>query len=689
MKRNLAVLLFLCILVIGASGQFEYRLVDPIAMESFRTGVESYNRGRYAESLLLFEKTVQLYPQDPLSLYWLGKAYYRLGMLSSAKARWNEAQLASGSSPFLESRIEQASSVLDRTGKTYPDNYIKVKTLEGIYGKESIFLRPSWIEPLQDGSHWLVSHGTNQILKIDSNGQIRERITGGTGGFDRPFAMTILPDGKYFVSDFQSNRIFIMDNRGSLLKVIDGNSGPERLAGPQFICSDPDGFVYITDVGFSRVVKYNDEGSFVMTFGQKTPAFSGLKLPTGIAWHQGRVYVADSIYKCIFVFDPYGNYLGSLADGLLVRPEGIRSTENGLLLADTSRILLLDPETEALTVLYKDEKQNARILSAAFDANGDLLAPDFDHSELSYLADATVRYSGLFVEILNVNSDRWPSVTMDLSVKDRFGNPLVGLGESNFYISETFRKMERRVEGGKTVDYFTDYILPASSQKFLGRLADSNECDVCIMVEASPFLSARRLEIRDLLEPLVLSFPDASQFSILAASAIPQPAVSGNLTVLSRALLAMNGEQNWRLDAGVRLAAGQLFASSGRKSIIFIGSGQVNENLLQSYSLAELADLLLANNIVFNVILLGQDELSPVLDYLTQLSGGQIIRSTDPLGPGVLAKNLLASPSGIYRLSFTSQSDDGFGHNYLPFSVEVYLRDRSGKDSGASFAPLR
>jgi hypothetical protein len=65
--------------------------------------------------------------------------------------------------------------------------------------------------------------------------------------------------------------------------------------------------------------------------------------------------------------------------------------------------------------LYRSERRNPHIVSAAFDANGDLLLADFDSSELVYSSDPQTRYAGLSVEVLRVYSDNFPQISLDLT----------------------------------------------------------------------------------------------------------------------------------------------------------------------------------------------------------------------------------------------------------------------------------
>lgn len=689
MKKILAIII-LCASVAMAEAQFAYRIQSPLAAESFRTGIEAYSRGRYAESLAQFERALASEGSDPLCMYWLGKAYYRLGLFSAAFDRWNEAMAAGGSSPFVSSRLELAGAMADPSGLEPPDRYVRISELSGKKGKLELFARPSWIEPLDNGNTILVSHGTNTLLVIDANARIVKTINGGATGLDRPFACAVLDDGTMFVTEFQSNRIVRFSPDGTILGYSGDPTGPGRLSGPQYIAADENGFVYVSDVGFSRVVKYARDGTRVLAFGSPAPGFNGLRLPTGVAILGDRVFVADSALKAIFAFDSFGNYLSKIETSGLQKPEGLRVSHDGkLLVADGSRVILLDPETGAMTELYRSERRKARIVSAAFDANGELLVADFDASELAYLSDPASRFSGLSVELGKIYSDGFPQIQMDIRVKDRYGRPITGLGFTNFYISEGIVIKERRVEGDIPVDYLASSIKPASEMAFGGALDESSMVDMVFLLEGSPELVTRRIEARDAVSSIYSSLGRDASARLVTAGRVAYPPSLGTLGAISDTILKAEPSQSWRFDSGLRLAAGSLFDRSGRRSIVYVGTGSVNERLLDGASLSELSAILEANDISLYAVILGSGVPSEALAYLVKKSRGASYRADRPEGLSVIAESIRAAQTGRYRLSYMSTADDGFGRAYLPFSVEVYLRDRSGKDESGFYAPLR
>ena len=684
----------LALIAATAWAQFPYRIESPLARDDFRTGVNAYNAGRYAESLLLFEQALSGGPGDPLAIFWLGKAYYRMGLAATAAEMWRSALAAAGTAPFAESRIGFAEGLLDPVGSADSGGFVRIAELAGTDGDAVRFLRPSWVEPLPDGSFVLVAHGSNKVLRMDANGRQVSEFNAGSTGFDRPFSCVTLPDGSMVVSEFQSDRLARLDSTGHVVAYIGDAAGPGRLSGPQYLAVDPDGFFYVTDAGSARVLKFAPDGSFVLAFGRRTPAFAGLVLPTGIAARDGLLYVADQGLRAIAVFDGYGNYVRTMLEGSLERPEGLSNASGTLLLADGRRVMAVDPATGAATVLYVAESRAARFLGAASDANGDLLAVDFDSSELLFLSRPAERYAGLLVEVIRVNADAFPRVVVDVSVRNRSGEPVTGLGEANFYLSERIRTVERRVEGDKPVDYVFESSHPAPEAAFLGSLDGSDLLDVVVLAESSPAMSGLVREAREVLASIHAAVDrragSGGNVRLVMAGAVPEPAVGASLRDMNAVLAALVPSSRWRFDAGLRLAVDELAPADGRRAVVFITTGGVNEAELDGPALSELADLMVNNGVSFNAIVVGR--ASPVADavaYLVERTGGAVYSASRPEGLGGVIDVVMAIPTGTYRLSFVSGTDDGFGQAFLQFAVETYLRGRSGREETGYFAPLR
>jgi len=676
----------------AAWAQFGSVMKSSGAADQLRLGVQSYNRGRYAESILLFEKALAYSPGEDLIEYWLGRAYLKSGYEETALRVWQPLLESPSVPPFLKTKASllRGSRAIAPTSRDY--HYVEVERFEGRSGKDTFFTRPSAIIPRPDGSLLVVAHGTNELVTLDASGVARQRFRGGLAGLDRPYGAAFLPDGTLFVTEFNGDRVSRIEPDGTV-KVF-GKKGrvADGLIGPEYAATDGDGYVYIVDFGNARISKFDDQGNFILSFGSKAPegSFPGFMSPAGVYAAGGVVYVADTIAKSIYEFDDSGNYIGILAEGELHMPEGISSWEGGraLLVADTDRIVSIDLETQALSEVYRATSKKARIVGAAADYNGNVVACDFDASAVSVLSDVSSLASGYDVEIRSIDSSAFPKVSFDAIVRDKDGAAVVGLRDGNFYITETVRRTTQVDEGGKAVMRTEETIEPATGATFLGSGDKAPGARSVIVLERSEDMSALREPLRAALTELYSKLAGADWTGPSLITAGPSPALqsSGDLMAALRVALSQPSGRG-RFDLALRLAAIGLLPAGNRDSVVYLGTGRIDEASFTTATLAELAALLKNNGIRFFAVLLGEPDAP--LRYLAQRTGGGIFSASRPRGLGDLAVEIASSPTGRYRFSFTSKAETSFGRGYLTVGLEAYLYKRSGKDELGYYAPLK
>jgi DNA-binding beta-propeller fold protein YncE len=662
------------------------------ALEQLRLGVQSYHRGRYSESILLFEKALAYSPGTELIEYWLGRSYLKTGYEETALRVWQPLVDASDAPPFLKAKaaLLRSSRAIAPTSQDY--HYVEVERFEGQKGKEKLFARPSALLPKSDGSLLVVAHGSNELVLLDASGVVRQRNRGGLAGFDRPFGAAVLPDGTLFVTEYNGDRVSRIAPDGSVKTFGQKGRADDGLIGPEYAAADSEGYLYVVDFGNARVSKFDDQGAFVLSFGAKEAegGFPGFASPTGIYALGGVVYVADTIAKSIYKFDESGNYLGVLAEGELHMPEGISSWEGGraLLVADTDRVVSIDIETEALSEVYRATSRKARLVGAAADHNGNVVACDFDASEVSVLSDVSSLAAGYDVEIQAVDSSAFPKVTFDAIVRDKNGSPVVGLRDGNFYITETIRKTSQIDEGGKAVIRTEESIVPASEAAYLGSGDAARNSRSVILLERSAEMSSDREAQRSALSELYQKLSGEGWTGPSLVTTGPAPALqsSGDLLAALRIALAPASGRS-RFDLGLRLAATTLLPAGNRDAIVYLGTGSVDENSFSGTTLSELAALMKNNGIRFFAVLLGAPD--DALSYLASRTGGEVYSASRPRGLGDLAASIASAPTGRYRFSFTSKADTSFGKGYLAVGLEAYLYKRSGKDELGYYAPLK
>jgi DNA-binding beta-propeller fold protein YncE len=675
-----------------AWAQFNSVMKSSGAAEQLRLGVQSYQRGRYAESILLFEKALAYSPGENLIEYWLGRAYLKSGYEETALRVWQPLLDSATAPPFLQAKaaLLRGSRAIAPTDNDY--HYVEVERFEGRKGKDTFFSRPSAIVPRPDGSLLIVAHGSNELVTLDASGVARRRSRGGFAGFDRPYGAAYLPDGTLFVTEFNGDRVSRIAPDGTVKVFGQKGRTADSLIGPEYAAADSEGYVYVVDFGNARVSKFDDQGVFILSFGAKEPGggFPGFASPTGIYAADGIVYVADTIAKSIYKFDESGNYLGILAEGALHMPEGISAWEGGqaLLVADTDRVVSINLETEAVSDVYRATSKKARIVGAAADYNGNVVACDFDASTVSVLSDVSSLASGYDVEIQSVDSSAFPKVSLDAIVRDKNGAAVVGLREGNFYLTETVRRTTQVDEGGKAVVRTEETIEPASETTYLGSGDKAVGARSALVLERSEDMNALRESQRAALTELYakLSGEGWTGPSLITAGSAPALQSTGDLTAALRVALSPSSERG-RFDLALRLAATSLLPAGNRDAIVYLGTGSVDEASFSGSTMAELAALLKNNGIRFFAVLLGEPDAS--LRYLAQRTGGEIFSASRPRGLGDLAAEIASAPTGRYRFSFTSKAETSFGRGYLAVGLEAYLYKRSGKDELGYYAPLK
>ena len=669
---------------------FEGADMDTVrAREEFRIGVQAYNRFSYNEAITSFERALSYRPGEPLILDWLGKAYFHSGFDNTAFRAWEAAAagygFSSGQGMLISSRLETLRNRRSLLPIADDDvRYVESGRYPNKNDETVLYRQPSSVLAANDGSAWVVAYGSNEIVRIDVNGIIRERLRGPMNGFDRPYDLVRGPDGKFYLSEYRGNRVSVLSPSGEWQFYIGSRGqGPGQFVGPQNLTVDEEGYLYVVDFGNRRISKFDPSGVFILSFGIRTPGFQGFVSPTGIAARNGRVYAADSLLKQIFIFDGNGSYLGPLLGEGLSSPESLRFLSDGKLLAvDSNRILLIDPDTaisRELGVLGSPAR--VRITGAEMDRNGNVLAADFNTGEVVIMTRIDDMAAGLFVEITRIVTDDFPVVTVEVEVTDRLRRPVAGLDARNFLLSE----------GG----------MPVSEQSFLSAAYRSQYTDVSILIERSP----ATLPLRDDLAVAVRDISQAAGRVVSIVSAGEQPvrenpdSAAGNTPGAQLASVA-RGSANlfsarWRFDLALRLAATDLLPAGKKRAVIFTGAGAAPGSSLslrnyayERYSLSELASYLTNNDVVFFAVIPGNGMPGEDIRYLCEVSGGKALSLYRNEGIMPEIRKLREKSSGFYALSYRSRLPTDFGRTYLPLEAEVYLMERSGRDSTGYFPPL-
>jgi DNA-binding beta-propeller fold protein YncE len=535
---------------------------------------------------------------------------------------------------------------------------------------------------------------------MDQNGIIRERQRGPITGFDRPFDIVRGEDGRLYVSEFRGNRVNILSPDGRWSSSFGSKvRGEGELVGPSYMALDEEGYVYVSEYGNRRISKFSPEGEFILSFGRNsTDGFNGFISPTGLACLDKRVYAADSVYGAIYVFDSNGSFLGEFVSGLS-SPEGLFLVEGErlFLAADGPRILSIEADSAIVREVGAAGAANSRVLSARLDINGNILAPSFNGNELKIMQDIDDLASGLFVQIERVVTQNFPDMSAEISVQDRRGRPVVGLSEINFVLTEgpaSISNTDVSTSSAVTDSRAASNIrTDVSNMRLVGSANEDSVADIVILAERSLPARAARADFEAAFRDVYVALRDSGVkiSGIVSAGARPEHE-SFNLDSPASITRAAAGRapsytDKWRFDSGLRLAATDLLPLNKKRAVLFITTGELGEAAFEQYSVSELLSYINNNSIYFYTLVVGTGAPSPLLRYLSEETGGKVERLRSPEGAGADLRNIAGKPSGIYFLRWISRLPTDFGRAFLKVEAEVYLLERSGRDSMGYFAP--
>ena len=648
---------------------------EGFASEEFRRGVQAYYKGAFNEAIVQFEKALAYLPDDNLILDWLGKAYYKAGLEGSALSYWNNASENGYGGLLLENKIEivrERRVTGDSTDKLM--RFSEAGAFPGEFQGNLIFSGPVAVQPNYDGTMWVVAYNTNELVLLNQNGKVVNRIEGPINGFDRPSDILRLHSGQLLVSEHAGDRLALLDSKGHFERYIGSKGrGNGQLVGPLYLAQDYLERIYVTDYGNRRIDVFDKDGQPVFFFGGSNGDFAGLKGPTGIAITDERVFVSDDQTGNIYEFDRSGNFIRELVEpGTFKKPESLKYWNGSLIVCDSNRIVSVDADSGALFEYVKTGNAPSRVTAASPDVNGNVIVTDFTANEVYVMSKVQELVGGLFVQIEQIDASRFPNVTVELRVENRHRQPVVGLQEQNFYLTENMR--------------------PVSNLKMLGAASNNTDADITIIIDRSVNSSLHGREIESSVKEIAASMGDNGVLRIVSAGAIPAVEYIGKPSALgdfSLAALKTKQTSSAACDLALRLASNDLINAAKKRGIVLITAGDDSALTFDKYNLAELSSYMNNNSISFSVIQLNQGALGDELSYVAESTSGNTYYVFRPQGLGDVVKDIIELPQGIYQLSFTSAMSTNFGTNYLPLEAEVYLLNRSGRDETGYFAPMK
>jgi len=406
-----------------------------VAESFFKKGTVYFNNMNYLAAVEFFRRAISKYPEYFRAREYLARAYYFAGFKEEAIKEYKLLKQLNPENISVRNKLNYLLfSGLNFKKNALSSKFVLLKRYRSSSFKGFSFSAPTSITIDNKKNLYIVSFASGKLTKIDSNG---------IGIFSKSYSFSSklygvdFFRGRLIVSDFKNDCLYLLTANGKLLKTI-GTTGNAKgsFHGPEGVAFDENGNIYAVDSGNGRVQKFSSKGNFLQTIGSLGDYDGNFLKPTNVFCRKKKIFVSDIEKKQIVVFDIYGNFIKNISDDKIIAPRGILYFKKHLLIADTKNGLLSYDLNLNSTSVFLGKRTIGNTFDIALDRDNFLYSADERASEIKIFSPERKLYSNLNVDILSVDTSKFPTVAFYVNIRNRNGSPLYGLDRSNFQFIE-------------------------------------------------------------------------------------------------------------------------------------------------------------------------------------------------------------------------------------------------------------
>lgn len=640
-----------------------------IAKKYYRQGCTYFNAMRYLAAAEFFRKAVKEYPDYYTARDHLARAYKLAGFTDSALTEWENLSEMSPDNVAVTSKIENLRfQDLRPDAPAHDTQYVAYETYKSSSYNRYRFNNPVDIEVDNDKNIYITSFYNGALVKLDSNGRgvysLKTSMNSRLYGID-------YREGKLALSDFRADRIYIVNKNGEILNRF-GDSGNDegQFHGPEGLCFDGNGQLYVVDSGNSRVQKFDENGKFILQFGKKGEYEGDLSKPTDVAVYGGRVYVTDTGNKRIACFDDSGNFVENIVIEGLESPRGIKMLKDSIMVSDEKKGLLFYRPSGGSTSWFNAAAsggQISRLVATAADRDGYLYCLDFNKHSVALFSPVQKRYSNVSLEITSIDIASFPVVAFYMNVRNRDGSPLYGLDASNFLVTEDSVPITNLY-----IDYLKKLMPSVSIVLCVDRSKKSEEYrgDISWLAE----FILKKMRKNDSIE--VINFNNESWV--------------GNKFDWSRrrtlkALKERDYDEGKNFGKVLYNAISDLIPRLNRRAVVLVTDGSVSEDSFRNYTATNI--IRYAKSHYIPVYMICFREPDEQLRSIAQETGGAVYRPRDLDGLRSIYAQVKNSEEYRYILVYPTFKPKSFAGWWSDVKIEVQHKGQKGVEWGGYFVP--
>ncbi len=653
-----------------------------IAKENFRKGMKFFNKMRYLAAAEFFRKAVKEYPDYLSARDYLARSYKLAGFIDEALQEFENLREISPENVFVSNKIDNIrfrdsgeGQQFDISGLVLNSAFVSSKM------KRFGFPKPVDIAVDNEKNIYITSFSSGKLIKIDAGGKgvsiIKPDFKSMLYGID-------IHDDRIAVTDFKLDKLYLMNKSGKIIREIGtSGNGNGRFYGPQGVCFDKDGYIYVVDSGNNRIQKLDSDGNFILKFGIKGEYEGRLNHPADIVFLKGRLYITDRGNRRIAVFDDSGNFIKNFSPQGLEMPGGISKMRNMLLISDQKRGLLLydTDRNSGRWFYYRDgvKETFSKLISTVVDRDGYLYCLDYNYESVFYFSPVERVYSNLEVEITSVDIEKFPVVAFYVNIRNRNGTPLYNLNAGNFRITEDSAPVS-----GLYVDYLKKITPSVSIVLCVDRSLKSEGFHNEVPWVSDFILKKMRSNDRIKLINFNNDYWQGNGFDWSRRRTL--------YALRKRLYTGREGRGKTRIyNKGKRFdrvlynAISDLLPRLNRRAVVLVTDGAVYEDSFQQYTPKNIINYARSHYIPIYIISFRKPD--EVLRRIADETGGGLFRAGNPDRLRDIYRKIKKSEEYRYVLVYSTYKPLSFSGWWSDVRLEVNYRKQKGIEWGGYFVP--
>ncbi len=667
-----------------------------LAEEEFQKAWLLFQDRKFDAAIEKFSQALIINPEFHWARRFLAQTYYFSGQTSEALEEYETLMRAMPHDLTLKNRIEALNLSPDARSESAAEFLRVVPRAQGYR-----YNRPTFVGLLHSDRFAVLSLGNfdvGNMVSYSAQGEPYENRHRVSGKLNYPMAFA-QNDAEIWISDFKDDKIHRLTknprrflayffNPAALGKT---GGGDLEFRSPAGVCHRAGEFI-VADSGNNRLQRISDDGKFIASITRAADV-DAMQTPFGIHCDEESIWITESGAGRISHLDRYGNVVAEFSPPEIKKPRHILwdAGEQLFLVADeTGGIIHMNNAGGVVrkTTGYQNADGRfitfARPYAAAFDAFRNLYVADYGSSEVVQFAPQSEKFGQLYMQVEKVSSAKFPMLGVYVTVSTGLSEKADGLPH---YLTELKAEDFKIFENDAAVGNLGAEYLKQFDEVLQGT----------ILLSRSARMKDYETQLPWVLDHIFTRIREKDRFRIITHGADVRREtdfIASRLKLLQAIKTSLADDLLVKsaiptASAGLYDAVTELITREGKRAVIYITDGELDDDALQPYDKARLIDYARANHIPVFVVSFEHPDAAPggkeLLAEIAQKTGGAYFRALE-IDPNIESR-LRSQKEVRYLLSYQSQMKKETRGQYIDLRVMTRFRQKRGLDLSGYFIP--